>query len=44
MKRNDISGFEFTAFGYTLEVVTIKRFPAVFAVSRGVRLIYRLEF
>lgn len=44
MKRKNISGFEFKFFGYTFEVVTVKHFPAVFAVSRGVRLIYRLEF
>lgn len=44
MKRNDISGFEFKLFGYTFEVVTVKRIPAVLGISRGARLIYRLEF
>ena len=41
MIRSDISGFEFTIFGYTVEVVTVRRIPCTIAFWYGSRFIYR---
>jgi len=41
MIRSDISGFEFTIFGYTVEVVTVCRIPRTIALWHGSRFIYR---
>ena len=43
MKRSDISGFEFTVCGYTIEVVTIRHIPRVLAVWRGQWFVWRVE-
>lgn len=43
LKRNDISGFTLSAFGYSLEVVTVRRWPVCVAVSKGARTICRIE-
>jgi len=41
MTRSNISGFEFTIFGYTVEVVTVYRIPRTIAIWQGSKFIYR---
>ena len=41
MNRDRISGFEFTFCGYTVELVTVDRFPRVLAVWKNTRFIKR---
>jgi len=33
MNRSSISGFEFTVFGYTVEMVTVSRIPCTIAIK-----------
>lgn len=41
MNRDRISGFEFTVFGYTIELVTVDRIPRVLAIWKNTRFIKR---
>ena len=43
MHRQEIDGFELTACGCTLELVTVRRWPRVLALWRGARLVWRIE-
>ena len=42
MNRDRISGFEFTVFGYTVEVVTLDGFPCVLAIWHNTRFVWRV--
>jgi hypothetical protein len=42
-KRLDFGGFTIHALGYRLELVTVRHLPAVLALSKGTRTIWRIE-
>ena len=43
MKRSDIRGFTINLFGYYLEIVTVYHIPCEISLSRGIKIIFRLE-
>jgi hypothetical protein len=43
VKRQNISGFEFKLFGYTVEIVTVYHFPVCIAVWKCAKLVKRYE-
>jgi hypothetical protein len=43
MKRTDVSGFSLRFGLYVVEVVTVRGWPCVLAVSRGAVTLWRVE-